>query len=272
MRMQFQLGFRAANAETARAKLQLMQTLVFYDDQREKLIFSLQRSYRDVIQQREQYRIRQSQRLAAAKQLQARQEKFKAGGDPKQPSSTIDLLLRSQRNWVDAVREELAVLCEYRTAIADFERQKGTILHFANVSIAEGPVPPEVMPNASGRIRDWHVKSDRAKPAPVAAELPPMFPAARSLPDISLASGDDVSFDLTSATDILRGVLLGEPAGSRRAELSATPSSNDGSVKMGDLRLREPEPDIVPATISAPSESLELPSPPPPPAAPLPAE
>lgn len=211
LRLQVPIGFRAGNAEMARAKMLLMQSLVFYDDQRQKLIFSLQRSYRDLTQLREQYKIRQSQRVAAEKQLVARYEKFKAGGDPKMPGSFIDMMLRAQRNWVDAVREEHAALSEYRTAITDYERQKGTILHFANVTLAEGAMPAEIAPNASRHIRDWHHKRSHAEMhAPIVSDDVPL-PAQHTLPDFSLSKSDNASFDASAKEEPLGDVRLGSP-------------------------------------------------------------
>src|SRR5262249_11037992 len=119
------IGFREGAAEMSRAKLQLAQRLAFLKDQEQKLLFSLQRSYRDVVQFRDEYQARRSQEQAAATQLKARHAKFKAGGDPKQPEVSLDLLLRAQRNWADALRDEYIALCNYRVALADYERQKG---------------------------------------------------------------------------------------------------------------------------------------------------
>lgn len=164
MRLQYALGARAGSAETMRANAQLTQRLIFLKDQREKLIFSLQRSYQELIQYQEQYKVRIRQREVAAIQLQGRFEKFKAGGDPKNPGSSIDLLLRAQRNWADAVREEYIALSSHRLAITDFERQKGTILKYANVAIAEGPLPASAKPRASEYLRHWRAQTPTKLP------------------------------------------------------------------------------------------------------------
>jgi outer membrane protein TolC len=136
--MEVPIGYRAGNAEVERAKLQLAQRYAFLRDQEKKLMLSLQRSYRDLIQFREQLQIRRSQREAAAVQLRTRFERFKSG---KRLPGDVDLLVRTQRNWVDALREEYQVLCKYNVALADFERQKGTILNYRNVQILESGFP-----------------------------------------------------------------------------------------------------------------------------------
>jgi outer membrane protein TolC len=148
--LQVPIGFREGSAEVTRAKLQLAQRFAFLRDQEAKIVFSLQRSYRDVVQFQEEVRIARSQEQAAAAQLQARYDKFKVGRE------TIDLLLRSQQKWVDALRDENVAICSYNVALADFERQKGTILEYDNVTLAEGPLPPCAQTRASEHIREWH--------------------------------------------------------------------------------------------------------------------
>src|SRR5205823_4703702 len=58
LRSEFPIGFRAGHAERTRAEMQFAQRVAFLKDQREKLLFSLQRSYQDLIQNREQYKVR----------------------------------------------------------------------------------------------------------------------------------------------------------------------------------------------------------------------
>jgi outer membrane protein TolC len=165
LRLQMPVGFREGYAEVARARLQLAQRMALLHDQEDKLIFSLQRSYRDLVQFREEIQTRRSQQEAAARQLKARLQKWNAGG-----AESIDLILRSQRNWVDAMRDEQAAVCNYRIALADYERQKGTILRSHNVRIAEGRLPACVKPHASLQIRDWLRKT----PDPRAVLLGPV--------------------------------------------------------------------------------------------------
>ena len=150
LRLTVPIGFREGHAEVARARLQLAQRLALLHDQEDKLIFSLQRSYRDLVQFREEIQTRRSQQEAAARQLKARLQKWNAGG-----AESIDLILRSQRNWVDSLRDEQAVICNYKIALADYERQKGTILTSRNIMIADGRLPTCVKPRASLQIRDW---------------------------------------------------------------------------------------------------------------------
>jgi outer membrane protein TolC len=173
VRLQIPIGFREGHAELTRARLQLAQRLALLRDQEEKLVFSLQRSYRDLVQFREEIQTRRSQRAAAERQLQARLQKWNAGG-----AESIDLILRAQRNWVDALRDEQAAICNYRVALADYERQKGTILRAHAIVITDGHLPSCVKPNASLQIHDWLRKTPPLAVllAPVAAGDSPPAP------------------------------------------------------------------------------------------------
>lgn len=150
LHMEVPIGFREGHAEVFRARLAIAQQLANLQDQEAKLVFSLVRSYRDLVQFREEIQTRHSQQEAALRQLKARLEKWNAGG-----VESVDLILRAQRNWVDSVRDEQVAVCSYRIALADFERQKGTILRSRQITIADGPLPAGVKPAASSQIRDW---------------------------------------------------------------------------------------------------------------------
>lgn len=173
LRFQMPIGFREGHAELTRARLLLAQRVALLHDQEDKLIFSLQRSYRDLVQFREEIQARRSQQEAAARQLKARLQKWNAGG-----AESVDLILRAQRNWVDSLRDEQAAICNYKIALADYDRQKGTILQSHNVLIAQGKLPECARPKASLQIRDWLQKPP----------LPPMLlaPAPAGLGDLPL--------------------------------------------------------------------------------------
>jgi outer membrane protein TolC len=173
LHMQLPIGFREGWAEVARARLQIAQRLALLHDQEAKLIFSLQRSYRDLVQFREEMQTRHSQQEAAARQLKARLQKWTSGG-----VESIDLILRAQRNWVDAVRDEQIAICNYKVALSDYERQKGTILRARQIMIADGRLPSCVKPGASSQIRDWFrrapVQSGVLLPPTSSAPTPPL--------------------------------------------------------------------------------------------------
>jgi outer membrane protein TolC len=150
LQMQVPLGFREGHAEVRRAQLLVAQRYAFLRDQESKVLLSLQRSYRDLVQFREEMVTRRSQREAAAVQVKVLDKKVKAGG------GNIDLLLRAQLRWADALRDEYVAVCNYNIALADFERQKGTIMAYDNVALAESPLPTCAQERASAHIREFN--------------------------------------------------------------------------------------------------------------------
>jgi outer membrane protein TolC len=186
LRLQVPIGFREGHAEVERARLAISQQLTNLHDQEAKLLFSLVRSYRDVVQFREEVQTRRSQQEAALKQLKARLQKWNAGG-----VESIDLILRAQRNWVDAVRDEQVAVCSYRIALADFERQKGTILRSRQIMIADGRLPACVQPQASSQIRSWF----RSARGPVQFGLLPPTDSTPGTPSADLETFVPASFD-----------------------------------------------------------------------------
>ena len=143
-----QLGFRDAHSQVTRAQLQLAQRVAFLVDQEQKLAYNLQRSYQELAQFQTLISIQRARRLAATRVLRLRLEELQAG------RSTIDVLLEAQRNWADALRDEHFAIADYNVALIDFERQKGTILEYNNVTIAQGAVPWCVQARASEHLRE----------------------------------------------------------------------------------------------------------------------
>ncbi len=141
------IGFRNALAQTRRAKLQLERRLIAMKDLETQAMFSVQASYRRVVELHQRVEIQASLRKAATTQYRALYEEFRRG------LGTLQFVLQAQQAWVAAMRDERATVFDYNIALADFERAKGTIMRFDNVSIAEGPVPACVQARASEHIR-----------------------------------------------------------------------------------------------------------------------
>jgi hypothetical protein len=163
------LGFRDANAAVRRAKLQLAQRFASLRNQEDQIVFELQRTYRQLIQSIEQVRIQRARRAAAGRQVAARRLELEAGIR----DVNVTALLLAQRSLADALRDEMTAICEYNIALAQFERQKGTILTHDNVEIAEGPVPVCVQQRASENIRRSRAALVlRERPAPPDGQAP----------------------------------------------------------------------------------------------------
>jgi outer membrane protein TolC len=190
LQLQVPLGFREGHAEVTRARLQLSQRIAFLHDQEAKVVLSLQRATRDVVQYREEIDIRRGQRRAAALQVRARYDKYRAG------KGSIEFLLQAQRTWADSLRDEYLAVCNYNIALADFERQKGTIMRYDNVKVAEAPLSASARPHASAHIHQASLAAARTNPEPTTAAGGGSRPAAG--PDTLDVPGFDQPPRLTS--------------------------------------------------------------------------
>jgi outer membrane protein TolC len=148
LQMEVPLGFREAHARVRQAELQLAQRLTALHDLEKQATFALQRSYRHVLETYERVRIQQSLLKAAKEQFDIQ---FAELG---KKIAVPNFLLIAQTNYVAAQRDFRAVVFEYNVALADFERQKGTLMQHDNVTIADGPLPACVQGRASDHIHE----------------------------------------------------------------------------------------------------------------------
>jgi hypothetical protein len=216
------IGARAANAAMRRTCLRLEQQQALLRDLESQAAFSLQRSYRELLSRYERVQIVSSLRRAATTQFQALYEEFRRN------LGTLQFLLQAQQTWLAAMRDEQASLFAYNIALADFEREKGTLMPFDNVSVAEGPLPACVCARASEHIRQRQAALElRQRAVPVAgacggdgpAGLEPLLgngpPSAAALLD--LASRPSAPADLTPGN-------APKPAGPAKLDKEPTPA------------------------------------------------
>jgi outer membrane protein TolC len=142
------IGARAAHAQLRRTQLQLEQRQVQLHDQEAQAAFALQRSYRELLQRYERIQIVSAVRRSATTQFQALYEEYRRG------QGLLQFLLQAQQTWLVALRDEQLAVLAYNVALADFEREKGTIMRCDNVSIADGPLPACVQARASEHIHE----------------------------------------------------------------------------------------------------------------------
>lgn len=156
------LGFREAHASVMRAQLLLAQHVAYLVDQEQKLSFNMTASYQRLIQFHEQIKLLRARRQAAATQLEGIYKKFLVGSS----DATIVQLLEAQRSFADALRDEHFAIADYNIALVDFERQKGSLLEYNNVQVAQGPVPTCVADRASAHFRERARSVHLAGPGP----------------------------------------------------------------------------------------------------------
>ena len=129
------LGFRAEHAVVRQARLELMQSQMVLSEQEIKVQSYLAKQYSRLFELVEVLETRRLERRALADQLEVRFKKFTAGKIP------IDFLQDSVRNWSSALSAEYQAIVDYNNTLAAFHFAKGTLLHYGQVNILEGPAP-----------------------------------------------------------------------------------------------------------------------------------
>jgi outer membrane protein TolC len=147
--MDIPLGFRDAHSKIRRAQLLLAQRLDALHDQETQANFALERSYRELVAATERIRVQSALVKAATDQYKALKLEFDAGAE-RNPAFFIE----ARKNLTAALLTNQGSIFQYNIALADFERQKGTIMKYDNVAIAEGPLPACAQNRASAHIHD----------------------------------------------------------------------------------------------------------------------
>lgn len=147
LRLNVPIGFRAAHAAVRRNELLLRRSQIALRDFEEQAAFALERSYRQVVESGELLRIAQGRLRAAREEFRLRTREFLSG------LSITQIYLITQRKYADALRDERQSATDYNIALADFQRQKGTMLNYDNVTIGEGPLPRCAQDRASEHVR-----------------------------------------------------------------------------------------------------------------------
>jgi outer membrane protein TolC len=129
------LGYRFEHAAVRRAKLSLAQVNLALLREEDKAERFLVKAYRDIYTNYETIGARRSQRLAAAKEVEADFQLYRLG------TKTVEFLLDAQRRFAAALAAEYQAITAYNSALATFEFAKGTIMKHDSVFIGEGPLP-----------------------------------------------------------------------------------------------------------------------------------
>lgn len=173
---QMPLGYREAYSEYRQAQIQVAKWTVFLRNQEQATAYQLQDSYRRIYQLVEEISIQRARRRAAQQQLEAFQSLWESGrAQTPEGRDVLTALLNAQRSFAEALRDEYIATSEYNIALAEFERDKGTLLRHDNVTIVEGPLPDCAKARASEHIRErsrgWVLQqAATSHPSPQTAE------------------------------------------------------------------------------------------------------
>jgi hypothetical protein len=144
------LGFRQAHAAVRNAELQLARERAVLEEQKRNVAFGLSNAVGDL---RRAYQVMQAQynrRGAANFQTEAIRASYEAGSAP------LNLVLESQRRQLDADLLYYQARAEYALAIKNVHFEKGTLLEYNQVALAEGPSVAEAYGDAARRRQLRH--------------------------------------------------------------------------------------------------------------------
>lgn len=161
MELNFPIGLRAASAAVAFAKLNLSRELAVLNETELRISHDLAAAARQITLTHSLVETNYNGFLSDLRQVDVLRRRYLDGND------NINFLLQAQRQVVTSESNFYRSIADYNLAIRDFHRQKGTLLAYNDVSMAEGPWAP-------GAYRDAYEVGRflSERPHPSAVEMP----------------------------------------------------------------------------------------------------
>ena len=141
------LGKRQAHAAMRHAELQLARDRAILHEQERTIVQSLSNAISDVDRAYAVLQTNFNRRHAARQEVAAVQAAYESD------NATVDLLLESQRRQAEADGSYYRSLVEYSLAIKNVQFEKGSLLSYNNIYLAEGGWPEKAYADAAQRDR-----------------------------------------------------------------------------------------------------------------------
>lgn len=136
MELNFPVGLRAASAAVANARLSLSRERAVLDETELRISHNLADAARQIALTHSLLETNYNGFLSDLRQVDVLRRRWVDGTD------NINFLLQAQRQVVNSEANFYRSIAEYNLAIRDFHREKGTLLAYNDVSMAEGPWAP----------------------------------------------------------------------------------------------------------------------------------
>lgn len=141
------LGRRQAHAAMRNAELQLARSRAILHEQERTVVQSLSNSIADVDRAYSVMQTTFNRRHAARQEVAAVQAAYESD------NATLDLLLEAQRRQAEADSSYYRSLVEYALAVKNVQFEKGSLLSYNNIYLAEGGWPQKAYMDAAERDR-----------------------------------------------------------------------------------------------------------------------
>jgi hypothetical protein len=146
------IGFRQAHAGVRNAELQLVRERAVLDEQQREIAHDLSAAFAELERTYIVSQTNYNRRLAAMQQLAALEAVYE-DADQSEKTRLLDLLLDAQRRLADAESRYYRSLVEYTLSVKRVHLQKGSLLDYCEVYLAEGPWPGKAYYDACCRDR-----------------------------------------------------------------------------------------------------------------------
>ena len=148
------IGFRQGHAAVRQAELYLSRERAVLEDQERQVVSDLSDAVSELDRAYELARTQYNRRLAALRQLETLGVLLDQADNVEKPR-LLDLQLDAQRRLADAESQFYRSLAEHEVAIKNVHLEKGTLLDYNRVYLAEGPWPGKAHDDAARRARLW---------------------------------------------------------------------------------------------------------------------
>lgn len=174
--LSFPVGYRRAHAGLRNAELLLAREHAILKEQEREVTHDLMNSVAEKDRAYKSAQLNYNRWKAAKKRLELLQVRFDelTAGDPEDRTQTrmLDLLLDAQRRLAESESRYFRAVAEYKLAIKQVHYNKGSLLDYNEIYLAEGPWPHKAYHDAADRekLRMNHGKLTNFiinKPTPV---------------------------------------------------------------------------------------------------------
>jgi hypothetical protein len=146
------IGFRKAQAAVRNAELKLARAHAILEQQERDVVHDLTAAYAELERAYATSQTSYNRRQAAHDRLRALDNKYK-DADESERTRLLDLLLDAQRRTADADSNYYRARLEYTLSVKNIHLQKGSLLDYNEIYLAEGPWPGKAYDDAQLRQR-----------------------------------------------------------------------------------------------------------------------
>jgi hypothetical protein len=155
MEMTMPVGFRRGHAAVQNSQLQLARESAILEQIERDIAHDLSAAVAEVERAFATSQTNYNRHVAAREHLTALDARYQRA-DQREQIQLLDLLLDAQRRYADAESSYFRSLLEYALAIKGVHYQKGSLLEFNQVFLAEGPWPGKAYLDAAVRDHNKH--------------------------------------------------------------------------------------------------------------------